>query len=114
MNAVFGLFFWGEDGGFTQPTHLVISFFKGWCGSNSFFYKYGGHFFGIQQQCPLHETNLTSQVMAQMAATLAQTEGASGIILEELLKVELEARGEHPGGLDGGWIHGVGWSPKKG
>jgi len=34
---------------------------------------------------------LGTEVMAQMAATLAQTEGASGIILEELLKVELEA-----------------------
>ena len=41
------------------------------------------------------------QVMAQMAATLAQAQGASGTILEEVLKVELEA-------LKLGWLGYVG------
>ena len=44
--------------------------------------------------------NIT-QVMAQMAATLAQAQGASGTILEEVLKVELEALRFGWFGLDG-------------
>lgn len=107
MNAVFGMFvcFLGEDGGFTQPTHLVISFFKKVVWKQIFF---SINMVAIIFRYPTAVSS-PSQVMAQMAATLAQTEGASGIILEELLKVELEARGEHPGGFDGGWIQGVGW-----